>query len=267
MSFLLMSFTNTQPYNSNAYLLPIDNVETVLGRGNFSYSIISTRNETMAYFMVYYEVLKMNHVLIASSWVDTYSVDYMIETYLYTNVAYANGFLNLFTEYGNTKIVYNQINMSFSSCPSDLTILNHTRIASSNSSFRVAYPDWNVQTVNLSIANGSTMSYYTNQEAYYTDDEVSSFALNTIDTKYNTNTLSSQTSNQLINTFNSMDIFHYPNNVMNGESFRTYGTLSFSTNYLPTFVGIQSLSEGVISEGSPYGECRVSSSSSVNIIF
>lgn len=252
-SILLMSSGTNMSYSSNVYSLPVPEVFTVLGRGNFSYNLMSTRNEKMADFVVYYEVLQMNHHMLASSWINGYSINYKVRTTLYKNVAYANGAFGWFTEHGNTKIVYNRFDLTLNSLPSDLLFIHKT---TDGSSLRVCYPLNNFNEVNVSNIGGNSMTYYCNQETYYTNSVVSAMNYNSLDVKNNVNASTNFTTNANDNTFSSRGLFYYPNTLMNGEMFDTFGTLSFATNFLPSQVKISFTSEGVISEGSSYGECR-----------
>ena len=257
----LSAFTLDVNHNSNVYSLSIQLVDSVLAKSNFSYNLISSRDEVMATFTVFYEVLKMNHIPFSTSWKNTYSVNYCIQTELKTNVAYANGFLFLFTEHGNTKIVNNLCTLHFSSSPADLEIIHSTR---NGNNFRLGYPSNNYSTVPLQTYT-SSMSYYVNQETYFTDSEVSLLGFTVEATKYNVDSSNSVSVITSTGLFDMHDYFTYPNTLENGETFKSFGTLSFATNNLPTYMQITAVSEGVIHEGSIYGECRKENGNQVTV--
>lgn len=262
----LMSFTNTMPYNSNVYLLPVAQVTTVLSRSNFFYKMMSTRNDTMAEFTFFYEILKMNHHSLAASWKNSYSINYCVVTELKKDVKYANGAFGWFTETGNTKIDHLNVGLKLTSFPSDLIVLNHTTDVT-YTPYKVCYPENNRTSIYVNNSGGTTMAYFTDQEVYYSESTVNSLGLNALPTKFDIISSSTITANVSTNTFSQMDLFHYPNVLENGETFKTYGTLSFATDNLPTGAMLSLISKGVIAEGSPYGECKVTSSGYVDVIF
>lgn len=248
--------SSSSSYVSNVYSLPVSYVSSVIAKSNFSYTMTSTRNDTMAEYTFYYEILKMDHFELASTWKQSYSINYRLRTTLHTDVSYANGLFNWFTETGNTKLTKNIVNLKFSSLPSDIDILNKTT-ESGTSAYRLCYPKDNFSSVATKYKKGDSMAYYTAQETYYHDSKLASYGVTPLRSKYDTQSIVKLSMVESTGLFWQMDTFSYPNTLENGETVDAYGTLSFTTSQLPDRIEFSAISTAIIAEGSPYGDCNV----------